>query len=199
MGFINISSAIRRPFTDFSKLFVGAILIVIPVLNFFSIGFLFDCLKKGGELPRWRLAVFIDGLKAFLVVIVYMLPFLLVFSLSYLLEIGQESILLAPLLIIGLLSFYFVPAGLVIFARTGSLVKGVKQLALSREYFFAFWIGMLWAVGLNSISIALFSFLHLILPLSLFFIITALVSLVLSFAAQITFLTLITGAYESQA
>lgn len=198
MGFVNVTSAIRRPFTDISKLLIMAILAVIPVANLFSMGFLFNCLKKRGELPAWRFGLLIDGIRILIVVAIYVIPLLLLFGISYVLEIGADTVFLAPFIIISILSFYFIPAALVVFAKTDSLFNGVIKFAWSRKYLFSFCIGILWAAGLNCISLAIFSFLHLIFPLSLFFIITAIVSLILSFAAQITFLTLITGAYESK-
>ncbi|MBW2969185.1 hypothetical protein KY314_03650 [Candidatus Woesearchaeota archaeon] len=193
---ISLFSAFRRPFTNIAKLFLASILFTIPLLNLFTIGFLYNCIKQPKDLPRWRLFYFIDGLKIFLIILIYSIPFLLLFYIIYLLEIPANSTFIMPFYIVTLFTIYSIPAAIVNFAKSNQIIKNTFKFALTRKYFIAFAIGILWAVGLNSISIILTRTLHYILPLSLFAIITWFVSIILLIASQITFLTLISQAYE---
>ncbi len=196
MGKLRVFLAIRRPFTNFAKLFLGAILLFLPVINLFTTGFIFNCIKSDKELPKWRLGMFIDGLTVFFIVILYSIPLWILFAVLYLFDFSAYSVLIIPFYILAFLTAYVIPSALVIFAKKNVFCKGVLGFAFSKEYFLAFVIGALWAVGLNCISLLLVRILYWMLPLSLFAILIMIVAMMFLLASQITFLTLIANAYE---
>jgi hypothetical protein len=196
MGFINVFSAIRRPFTNFARLFLGSILLLIPVISLFTMGFIFNCIKDNKELPKWRLRFFIDGLEVLLIVAIYTIPLWIIYGIISLFDMSANSVLVMPFYIIAFLTAYVVPAALVVFAKERQILRGVFSFAFSKKYLLTFFIGLFWAVGLNSISLVLTRVLYWLLPLSLFFIVILLVSMIFLLASQITFVTLISGIYK---
>ena len=48
-------NAVIRPFTDFKKLLIGILLNIIPVINFFALGYLLECGRTPKkDLPEWK-------------------------------------------------------------------------------------------------------------------------------------------------
>lgn len=84
---MNYLSAIKRPFTNLNKFLIGFIFLVVPILNivtgFFVKGYQLECgrtaLKKSSKLPDWNnfLKLFVDGLLATVIGIIYLLPFII--------------------------------------------------------------------------------------------------------------------------
>jgi len=193
MGSINVFSAIKRPFTNLSRLLLGAILIIIPVLNLFSAGYLLECIRTS-NMPRWRLRYFLDGLMALVIVLVYFIPFILLFLFITVTNIPYDSFFFIPFAVLAILTVYLVPAALVNYAKKSVFFQGVFQTAFSPDYFIAFIIGLFWAGLLNFFSVILIRVLYFVLPLSLFAIVNALVAALLLFASEITLVTLLKGA-----
>ncbi len=77
---VDYGAAIKRPFTDLKKLVIGVILSIIPIVNFLAFGFELKCAKsamgKKFELPEWKDwgGLFVKGLLAVVIGIVYMIP-----------------------------------------------------------------------------------------------------------------------------
>ena len=85
--------SVKRPFQDLRTLFLGSLISWVPILNFVSIGFFLECIRKTWEgnnsLPEWVNwhEKFVDGIKAYGVLFVYSAAYLLIFFLSeYLLK-----------------------------------------------------------------------------------------------------------------
>ena len=78
---MDVATALKKPFTDIKKLIIGTVLGIIPVVNFFTMGFALECSglgknKKSATMPEWDDwgDYFVKGLLAFVVSILYALP-----------------------------------------------------------------------------------------------------------------------------
>lgn len=80
ISMVNFTRAIKRPFTDLTKLIIGAVLSIIPIVNFLTLGYQLKCAKSAMngdyKLPEWTEwgDLFMKGLKAVVIGIVYMVP-----------------------------------------------------------------------------------------------------------------------------
>lgn len=77
---------IRRPFTNFERLLAGLFLTIVPIINFFSFGYLLQCAKNQEyELPPWNKMgeKFSLGFVALLVMLIYLIPIIIYISASY--------------------------------------------------------------------------------------------------------------------
>lgn len=101
---IEYLKAIKRPFTDYKKLFIGIILLLIPFVNiitgFIVKGFQLECAKevkkRKFQLPEWRFFKkhFIVGVLSFLISFIYLIPALIILVASaknFILEIIQST------------------------------------------------------------------------------------------------------------
>ena len=76
--------AIKRPFTDFNKLGIGIIFLIVPIFNiitgFFVKGYRLEiartALNKKFEMPKWQnfWDLFLKGLLSWVIMIIYILP-----------------------------------------------------------------------------------------------------------------------------
>ena len=81
---VNFGEAIKRPFQDFKKLGIGALMYIIPwvsiITGFFSSGYGLECaktaIKKKPNLPEWSDwgNLWIRGFLMFLISVIYFLP-----------------------------------------------------------------------------------------------------------------------------
>ena len=81
---VNFGEAIKRPFQDFKKLGIGALMYMIPwvsiITGFFSSGYGLECaktaIKKKPNLPEWSDwgNLWIRGFLMFLISVIYFLP-----------------------------------------------------------------------------------------------------------------------------
>jgi len=81
---VNFREAIKRPFQDFKKLGIGALMYMIPLVNiitmFFASGYGLECaktaMKKKSNLPEWADwgNLWIRGFLSLLISIIYALP-----------------------------------------------------------------------------------------------------------------------------
>lgn len=82
---MDYAGALRRPFSDWKKLLIGLVISIIPVVNLISIGYQLECarltLKKKNELAEWNdyLNLFIDGLLASVIALIYFIPTMILF------------------------------------------------------------------------------------------------------------------------
>ena len=85
---MDYESAFKRPFLDVKKLLIGILLSILPIINFFSLGYVLESakltLKKKNDLPEWEnwKDMFIHGLSIFLVYIIYMIPTIILITLA---------------------------------------------------------------------------------------------------------------------
>jgi len=85
----NFGEAIKRPFTDFKKLLIGALFFMIPFVNLitglFATGYALNgaktAMKKKYAMPEWADwgKMFVNGLLGGVIYIIYMLPALIIF------------------------------------------------------------------------------------------------------------------------
>ena len=87
MGIYELS--IKRPFTDFKKLGIGLLFNILPILNFFAVGYALRCaqlsMKNNFEMPSWdkKDELFKNGLFSFLISFIYGIPFILFSSILF--------------------------------------------------------------------------------------------------------------------
>ncbi|MBU1245689.1 MAG: DUF4013 domain-containing protein [Nanoarchaeota archaeon] len=80
--------AFKRPFTDVVKLLIGILLSIVPIVNFISSGYQLECAKTANKnkfkLPDWKNwgNLFVRGLLAMIIGIIYMLPALILFTIG---------------------------------------------------------------------------------------------------------------------
>jgi len=190
MGTISLFSAIKRPFTHIQSLVLGAILIYLPVLNLLAVGYLMSCIKNH-ELPKWKLNMFLDGIRAFIISLIYFMPALLLLSIVFVLGIPYDSVFILPFIALLLVTMFILPAAIINYFKTKHLFQGVFARAFNSQYLIALLLGLFWAAILNLISIAFVRILYFIFPLSIYFIISLLISGLLLFASQISLITLL--------
>jgi hypothetical protein len=81
---VDFEAAIKRPFQDFKKLGIGALMYMIPVVSFitmfFASGYGLECaktaMKKKSKLPEWTDwgNLFLKGLSVFAIALIYSIP-----------------------------------------------------------------------------------------------------------------------------
>ena len=114
---VDYVESVKRPFTDIGKLVLGIVISIIPIVNFMFSGYLLNvaksAMKKDMELPKWENwgTLFVEGLLAFVIGIIYMLPVVVI--LGGLLLVGGLSV--PGLIAGGMLGMAGVMAGLGIY------------------------------------------------------------------------------------
>jgi hypothetical protein len=94
---VNYEQALKKPFTDFKKLIIGILLNIIPIVDFTIVtGFKMESsglgkTKQSGKMPEWKQwkYLFMKGLGALGIKIVYMLPALLIIGIGILLFVAD--------------------------------------------------------------------------------------------------------------
>ena len=86
---VNYEEAVKKPFTDLGKLFLGIVLSAFPILNWIAQGFVLECSGVGKnrpsrKMPEWKgfKDLIIKGFLSYLIIFVYAIPAILVFSVS---------------------------------------------------------------------------------------------------------------------
>jgi hypothetical protein len=84
---VNYEDAVKKPFTDLTKLFVGVILSAVPIINWISQGFVLECSGVGknrpsGKMPSWKgfEDLFVKGFLSYVIMFVYAIPAIVVFT-----------------------------------------------------------------------------------------------------------------------
>ncbi len=190
MGTINLFSAMYRPFTHLQRLLLGAILSFIPGFNLFAVGYLLSCIKTR-DMPAWRLRMFLDGLLVLILVLIYAVPALFLFALVVLLNIPFDSFFIIPFFFLVGITAYIIPAAIVNYAKTGKLFQGVFTTAFNSYYFVALILGLFWAFILNGLAIAIIRGLYYVMPLSLYLVISLLITAFFYYASQISLVTMV--------
>ncbi len=161
------NEAIKRPFLDWMKFGIGALMYMIPmvniVTNFFGTGYMLKCAKtatrKSYALPDWENwgQLFVQGLLATIIAVVYSLPAIIVgfiiggstfsqlmmgFTPLALLRSLTGSMFIVGLLL--LLALYILPAGFIIYATRDNFSSAfdfqiIFRRAFTAQYFTA-WI-----------------------------------------------------------
>jgi hypothetical protein len=87
---VDYESAIKKPFTDVSKLIIGIVMSLVPIINLFSMGFIMECSgfgktkasKKMPELKNWT-SLFFKGLAGLVISFLYIIPAIVVFVIGF--------------------------------------------------------------------------------------------------------------------
>jgi hypothetical protein len=94
---VDYEQALKKPFTDFKKLIIGILLNIIPIVDFtFVTGFEMECsglgkTKQSNKMPEWKQwkYLFMKGLGALGIKIVYMIPALLIIGIGVMLFLAD--------------------------------------------------------------------------------------------------------------
>jgi len=83
---VNYKEALKKPFTDLTKLVIGIVLSIFPVINWFSMGFVLESsgmgrTKPSKKMPEWKnwADLFFKGFASIIIGIVYTIPAIVVF------------------------------------------------------------------------------------------------------------------------
>lgn len=94
---VSYGESVKKPFTDLKKLLIGIVLSIIPIVNFTVVqGFAMESsgvgkAKPSKNMPEWKewRQLFVKGLAAAVIKIIYMLPALVVIAVAVGLAIGD--------------------------------------------------------------------------------------------------------------
>jgi hypothetical protein len=99
---VNYEVAFKKPFTDVSKLIIGILLSVVPIVQWIAFGFILECsgvgkAKESKDMPEWDNwgKLFSNGLLATTIQVIYFIPAIVVIVIG------------AGTMIIGMLSVLF--------------------------------------------------------------------------------------------
>lgn len=167
---MHYTEALKRPFTDFRKLIIGIILSIVPIINFFALGYVLECAKSADKrrfkLPEWDRwgEKFVNGFFMVIIMIVYFIPSIVYATLAFgkiIINVlegkGLEQLIASSIglvvigLIILLITSYILPSAILTFAFSKKLGKAfnlnlVLKKAFSVRYFRA------WIVGGTNLS-----------------------------------------------
>lgn len=86
---MTFTEAVKRPFQDLKTLVIGIIVMLIPIVNFtIGLGYILECaktsLKNNKKLPPWKNwgDLFVKGLVAFVITLIYAIPVIIVLALT---------------------------------------------------------------------------------------------------------------------
>lgn len=80
MGYME---SIKRPFSDMTKLVIGIVIMLIPIVNFIGLGYFLQCakltFKKDESLPEWTgwANLFVTGIVAAVINLIWAIPIML--------------------------------------------------------------------------------------------------------------------------
>ena len=160
--------AIKKPFSDIKNLVIGCLLNIIPIINFFSIGYAVDVsrlsMKGKNKMPEWGNwgALFVDGLLVFLISIIWLIPVIILllatigFSvITAIMKGGLEQGLLPILatagtgllitLIVAILIGYFSPLAVMGFVKSKKFAEAFNFSTIFKKAFNAKYFAV-WAV-----------------------------------------------------
>ncbi len=124
---VEIVLALKRPLKDFKKLLIAILLCWLPIINFWTIGYFFECaksaMKKKFELPEWKnwSQLWVNGLLGSIILIIYCIPILIVIAIAIVIVLslklfstgastltGTGTIVVAILIFLVLLLFFVI-------------------------------------------------------------------------------------------
>jgi hypothetical protein len=128
MGYME---AIKRPFSDLTKLVIGVIIMLIPIVNLIGLGYFLQCarqtMKKSSALPEWTGwgSLFVTGLIAAIITVIWAIPTMIVAWLT----IGTVLMSIAPAIatggMMGLVSAITASIGTLMIGMAVTLVVGI--------------------------------------------------------------------------
>lgn len=83
---VNYEDALKKPFTDLTKLVLGIILSIVPIVNWIAQGFILECSgagknKPSKKMPEWKNLgdYFVKGFLSYVIMFIYAIPAFIVF------------------------------------------------------------------------------------------------------------------------
>lgn len=126
--------AVRRPFSNIRKLLWGAFLLFWPLINLMFFGYLYECARGAyfGKqvLPEWQNYgnLFLNGLKLFLISIIYTIPVYFLLALASTFYLAVDDLLGFPLYLLSILVIYLLPVGMMNFMVHGRFNFAFKKV-----------------------------------------------------------------------
>ena len=209
---MDFQGAIKRPFSDIKKFIIGALLNIIPIINFLSLGYVLEAadlsLRKDKSLPEWEEwgDLFIKGLKGFLIAIIWFIPAIVVFFAlagtaifdiirTNSLDMSSVAAFTTALSlggVLALVTWYLLPSAILSFVDKENFkaafdLRTITKKAFKHDYFVAWIIG----IGISIVVTAIFGFiaLNIISPL------TPIIIMIALFPSMIIMFTLIGEIY----
>jgi hypothetical protein len=200
------SEAIKRPFSDMYKFILGSLLNILPIINFFALGYIYEAaqlaLKRKKDLPEWKGFgnLFVKGFFVFIINLIWVIPFTILFMLAFSsVMIGREvtageltyyaqfSILSLISIIVFILTVYLIPLAIMGYMSTGKIGNAfhlgtIIKKAFTLRYFIA------WLV--STIVLLVYILIVSFVPLANFILVPAAI-----FAGLMTMYTIIAGIY----
>jgi hypothetical protein len=149
---VNYTDAVKRPFADFLKLVIGALLSIIPVANFMVIGYVLSAgelsLTGKKELPEWEDwgDLLTRGFLAWLISVIWVLPVIILGMIMLAVGSGGETagaiVIIISILISMFILSYIIPLSLLSFIEKDCFsaafdFKTIFGKAFTSEYFVA--------------------------------------------------------------
>jgi len=178
---VDFGEAIKRPFSDWKKLAIGAVMYMIPIVNiitqFFGMGYVLTCgataIKKQKKLPEWKDwgGLFIKGLLAAIIGIIYLIPAIIIGVIAvgatvltgFTAEampamLGSLGAGMVVTLLVGLLTVYIVPVAILMYASEGKFgsafrLGDVFKKAFTGKYFAAWILAVVSSVVLHVVGL----------------------------------------------
>jgi hypothetical protein len=143
---VDYGGAFKKPFQDITKLVIGIVLMIIPIINFLSMGYFIETAKKtlnkDNSMPEWGnwVQLFIQGLLVVVITIIYFIPAMVLMLIGFAPLIGVligaamgtgdptsafagalagAGILFLIALLVALITIFILPMALVFYARDG--------------------------------------------------------------------------------
>ena len=168
--------AFMRPFQDIHSLVIGCLLNIIPIINFFATGYVFEAgrlsLKKNYHLPKWHNwgHMWVNGLLVFVLGMIWSIPLIIIgwfsagaalvsafMNSDYSAVFGAVGIGLTATIILGILTFYVLPSAVLSFIHKGNFSAGfdfniIFKKAFNVDYFTAWIFAMIVSIVLAFIG-----------------------------------------------
>lgn len=199
--------AIKRPFSNKKKLIWAAMLSSIPIINWFFLGYLYECAITAyvgnQNLPKWRnyRRLFMNGFKIFIVSLIYMIPVYILLITAATFYLTFDDVLGLPIYLVCFFIIYLIPIALLNFILNENLTlafKGVFKKAVNWLYFKTILKLLLLLIPylLLNLVIGLIFFSLLANVDWLMFLLSSFFSLVVIVAYQITMFTILAKVYR---
>ncbi|MEM2956139.1 MAG: DUF4013 domain-containing protein [Candidatus Pacearchaeota archaeon] len=157
---VDYTSAFEKPFTDIKKLIIGILFSILPIINWFAVGFILECsgvgkTKPSKKMPEWKNFgnLFIKGFFNFLISIIYFLPAIIIFI------VGVGSLMVQLLTLLSLEDISNAATDEAKMALISPIIDNLRPLLINAIPFIIF-STLLFLVAIYVIPIAVLSYLQ---------------------------------------
>lgn len=155
---VSYLEAMKRPFANLKKLIIGVILNAIPIVNIFAFGYILKAAKfsmnDDYSMPEWNdwKNLFLIGFIGTLIILVYMIPFLLIYYVLSNLIVFEFGV--ALLMLLGVITLYYTPGALLLALKENSYnvvldIKTISRSIFNKNYFVAWIFSALYIMGVS--------------------------------------------------